>query len=149
MKNNPVQVIADAMLDKKGQKVVSLDLKNIDGAIADYFIVCNADSTTNVASIADNVLVKMQEKCDRKVLRMQGLENDFWIILDFGDIVVHIFLTQYRDFYRLEDLWADAERKEYADEDTVERVPAVPAKRVKPKSVAKVRASVKKSKSSE
>lgn len=149
MKNSPVQVIADAMLDKRGQRVVSLDLKKIEGAIADYFVVCNADSTTNVASIADNVLVKMQEKCGRKVLRMQGLENDFWIILDFGDIVVHVFLTQYRDFYRLEDLWADADRTEYADEDTHITPESKVSVRVKPKSVAKVRASIKKSKPSE
>lgn len=148
MKINPVKVIADAMLDKKGKGVVSLDLRKIEGAISDYFIVCNADSTTNVASIADNVLVKMQEKCSRKVLRMQGLENDFWIILDYGEIVVHIFLTQYRDFYRLEDLWADAGRKEYTDIDS-EPQGTVTGKRVKPKAVAKVRASISKTKQTE
>jgi len=130
------------MLEKKAQRVASLDLRPVGSSIADWFIVCNADSTTGVAAIADNVLVKMQEKCDRKVLRMQGLENDFWVILDFGEIVVHIFLTEYREFYRLEDLWADAPRKEYVDE------PVAPKKtstvRVKPKSTAKVRASVKK-----
>lgn len=71
---------------------------------------------------------------------MQGLENDFWIILDYGDVVVHVFLTQYRDFYRLEDLWADAERKEYTDE-PVEQT-AVES-RVKPKAVSKVRASAR------
>ena len=55
----------------------------------------------------------MLEKCGRKVLRSQGKENSFWIILDYGDIVVHIFQTQYREFYRLEALWADAEKCEY------------------------------------
>ena len=110
MKKNVLKVITDAMLEKKGQQVVSLDLSSIGTAISDYFVVCNADSTTAVAAIADNIIVRMEEKCGRKVLRMQGLENDFWIILDYGDIVVHVFLTQYREFYRLEDLWADAER---------------------------------------
>ena len=108
MGKNVLKVITDAMLEKKGQNVVSLDLSPIGTAISDYFVVCNADSTTAVAAIADNVIVRMEEKCERKVLRMQGLENDFWIILDYGDVVVHIFLTQYREFYRLEDLWADA-----------------------------------------
>lgn len=136
MENNIVRVIADAMLEKKGQRVVSLDLKSIGTAISDYFLVCNADSTTAVAAIADNIIVRMQEKCGRKVLRMQGLENDFWVILDFGDVVVHVFLTQYRDFYRLEDLWADAERVEYTDEPVVA---AEPAKRVKPKASSKIR----------
>lgn len=136
MENNIVKVIADAMLEKKGQRVVSLDLKSIGTAISDYFLVCNADSTTAVAAISDNIIVRMQEKCGRKVLRMQGLENDFWVILDFGDVVVHVFLTQYRDFYRLEDLWADAERVEYTDEPVVA---AEPAKRVKPKASSKIR----------
>lgn len=141
MEKNVLKVITDAMLEKKGQQVVSLDLSSIGTAISDYFVVCNADSTTAVAAIADNIIVRMGEKCGRKVLRMQGLENDFWIILDYGDIVVHVFLTQYREFYRLEDLWADAERVEYTDEPVVEQT--VSEKRVKPKAASKVRASAK------
>lgn len=116
MENNVLTVITDAMLEKKGQNVVSLDLRPIGSAISDYFVVCNADSTTAVAAIAENILDKMEEKCGLKVTRMQGFENDFWIILDYGDVVVHVFLTQYREFYRLEDLWADAPRIEYSDE---------------------------------
>ena len=141
MKKNVLKVITDAMLEKKGQQVVSLDLSSIGTAISDYFVVCNADSTTAVAAIADNIIVRMEEKCGRKVLRMQGLENDFWIILDYGDIVVHVFLTQYREFYRLEDLWADAERVEYTDEPVLEQT--VSEKRIKPKAASKVRASAK------
>lgn len=141
MEKNVLKVITDAMLEKKGQQVVSLDLSSIGTAISDYFVVCNADSTTAVAAIADNIIVRMEEKCGRKVFRMQGLENDFWIILDYGDIVVHVFLTQYREFYRLEDLWADAERVEYTDEPVVEQT--VSEKRVKPKAASKVRASAK------
>lgn len=140
MEKNVLKVITDAMLEKKGQNVVSLDLSPIGTAISDYFVVCNADSTTAVAAIADNIIVRMQEKCGRKVLRMQGLENDFWIILDYGDVVVHVFLTQYREFYRLEDLWADAERKEYTDEPVVEQETTA---RIKPKAVSKVRASAR------
>ena len=141
MEKNVLKVITDAMLEKKGQQVVSLDLSSIGTAISDYFVVCNADSTTAVAAIADNIIVRMEEKCGRKVLRMQGLEYDFWIILDYGDIVVHVFLTQYREFYRLEDLWADAERVEYTDEPVVEQT--VSEKRIKPKAASKVRASAK------
>lgn len=115
MENNEVKIIADAMLEKKGQKVVSLDLKKIGTAISDYFIVCSAESTTNVLAIADNVEDRMIEKASRKVVRSQGRENALWIILDYGDIVVHVFQNQYREFYRLEDLWADAERVEYVD----------------------------------
>ena len=113
---NEVKVIADAMLEKKGQDVLSLNLSKIGTAISDYFIVCNADSGTNVLSIADNVEDRMIEKCKRKVRRTQGRENALWVILDYGDIVVHVFQTAYRAFYRIEDLWADAERTDYSDE---------------------------------
>ena len=117
MNNKELKVIADAMLEKKAQDVVSLDLRSIGTAISDHFIVCNADSTPAVFAIADNVEDRMIEKCKRKVVRTQGKENAFWVIMDYGDIVVHVFQTPYRSFYRLEDLWADAERTAYSDED--------------------------------
>ena len=117
MDNKELKVIADAMLEKKAQDVVSLDLRSIGTAISDHFIVCNADSTPAVVAIADNVEDRMIEKCKRKVVRTQGKENAFWVIMDYGDIVVHVFQTPYRSFYRLEDLWADAERTAYSDED--------------------------------
>ena len=115
MDNKEIKVIADAMLEKKAQEVVSLDLRPIGTAISDYFIVCNADSAPAVVAIADNIEDRMIEKCRRKVARTQGKENAFWVILDYGDIVVHVFQTAYRSFYRLEDLWADAERTVYED----------------------------------
>lgn len=115
MDNKELKVIADAMLEKKGQDVVSLDLRSIGTAISDHFIVCNADSTPAVVAIADNIEDRMIEKCRRKVTRSQGKENAFWVILDYGDIVVHVFQTPYRAFYRLEELWADAERTAYED----------------------------------
>jgi len=113
MITHDLRVIADAALDKKAQEVISLDLRPVGGAISDFFVICNADSTTNVAAIADNIIKEAREKLGIKPLRMQGMENNFWIIIDFGNIVVHIFLTEYRKFYRLEDLWADAPKKEY------------------------------------
>ena len=115
MDNKELKVIADAMLEKKGQEVVSLDLRPIGTAISDHCLVCSADSTPNVVAIADNIEERMIEKCGRKVVRTQGKENAFWVILDYGDIVVHVFQTPYRAFYRLEDLWADADRTVYED----------------------------------
>lgn len=110
-----VRTIAEAALDKKAKNVISLDLKPVGTSICDYFVICNADSTTNVVAIADNIEEQMLVKCNRKLARMQGKENAFWIILDFTDIVVHIFQTDYRAFYRLEDLWADAKKTTYED----------------------------------
>lgn len=109
-------IIAEAILEKKGKNVCSLDLRKIGTAITDHFVICNADSTTQVAAISDNIEERMLEKCGRKVARMQGKENGFWVILDYMDVVVHVFQTEYRNFYRLEDLWADAERKDYKED---------------------------------
>ena len=114
--SSEIKVIADAMLEKKAQDVVSLDLTKIGTAIADDFVICNADSTPQVVAISDNVEEMMEKKCDRSPLRKQGRENAFWVILDYGDIVVHIFKTDQRLFYRLEDLWADAVKTTYTEE---------------------------------
>ena len=113
MITHDLRVIADAILDKKGQDVISIDLRPVGSAIADYFVVCNATSTTAVSAIADNIIKEAREQLGMKPLRTQGMENNFWIILDYGHIVIHVFLTEYREFYRLEDLWADAPRKSY------------------------------------
>ncbi len=147
MRISPVKIITDAMLEKKASDVLSLDLRSIGTAICDHFVICNADSSTAVSAIADNVLVKMEEKAGKKVLRMQGLENGFWIILDYGDVVVHIFLTEYRQFYRLEDLWADAKVHKYKDEPVAAKEET--QTRVKPKAASKVRAAMKKKSSKE
>ena len=112
MITHDLRLIADAIFDKKGQNVVSLDLRSIDGAITDFFVVCDGSNTTQVGAIAENLAEKMKEE-GLKLYRSQGEGNNFWIIQDYGNIVVHIFLKEYRDFYRLEDLWADVPRKEY------------------------------------
>ena len=112
MITHDLRLIADAMIDKKAENVVSLDLRGIGGAITDFFMVCDGSNTTQVGAIADNIAEKMKEE-GHKLYRSQGEENNFWIIQDYGNIVVHIFLKEYREFYRLEALWADVPRKEY------------------------------------
>ena len=112
MITHDLRLIADAVYDKKGENVISLDLREFDGAITDYFVICDASNTTQVGAVADNILEKMEAE-GHKLLRSQGEGNNFWIIQDYGNILVHIFLKEYRDFYRLEDLWADLPRKEY------------------------------------
>lgn len=111
-----IKTIVEAIQDKKGKNICTLDLRNVGTSICDHFVICNADSTPNVLAIADNIEEEMIVKCNTKVLRQQGKENAFWIIMDYSDIVVHIFQTEYREFYRLEDLWADAEKKTYVEE---------------------------------
>ena len=112
-----ISAIIEAMQERKAKDIVSLDLRPIGTSICDYFIICNADSTTQVGAICDFVEEEMYDKCGRDTKRKQGRENGFWVILDYGNIVVHIFQTEYREFYRLEDLWADAVKKTYEDEE--------------------------------
>ena len=115
MITHQLRLIADAMYDKKASGVVSIDLREVEGAITDFFVICDASNTTQVGAVADNVMQKLKEEEGLKPLRTQGSENNFWIIQDYGHIVVHIFMKEYRDFYRLEDLWADAPHKEYTE----------------------------------
>ena len=103
-----IETIVEAIDDKKGKNIVSLDLSGFDGAICSHFVVCNADSTTQVCAIADSIEEKMLTTLGEKVWRIEGQQTGLWVAMDYVDVVVHIFLTELRDFYRLEDLWADA-----------------------------------------
>lgn len=108
MDNKLIETIVDAIEDKKGKDIVSLDLSGFDGAICSKFVVCNADSTTQVAAIAAGIEEKVLEKLGEKVWRIEGQQNALWIAMDYVDVVVHIFQTELRKFYKLEELWADA-----------------------------------------
>ncbi|MFI3321121.1 MAG: ribosome silencing factor [Rikenellaceae bacterium] len=99
--------IVEAAQDKKAKNVVSIDMREAEGSITDWFIVCNADSTTQVVAIADGIEEKLETTYCEKVWRVEGRENGIWVIMDYGDIMVHIFQTEARDFYALEDLWSD------------------------------------------
>lgn len=105
--------IIRAIQDKKGKNIVSLDLSKIDGAICSCFIVCNADSTTQVATIAAGIEEQVLETLGEKVWRVEGQQNALWIAMDYVDVVVHIFQTELREFYKLEELWADAPATRY------------------------------------
>ena len=108
-----IETIVTAIQDKKGKDIVSLNLEGFDGAICSHFVVCNADSTAQVAAIADGIEQEVLETLGEKVWRIEGQQNAFWIAMDYLDVVVHIFQTELREFYRLEELWADAPMKKY------------------------------------
>lgn len=109
--------ISDAIVfgiqEKKGNDIVRLDLKKVHSSVADYFIVCNADSTTQVKAIADCVEEEVYKALREDPIRKEGFQNAEWVILDYGDVVVHIFKTDKRIHYGIEDLWGDAEVKSY------------------------------------
>lgn len=108
-----IETIVEAIQEKKGKDIVSLDLTGFDGAICSHFVVCNADSTTQVAAIAGGIEEKVLNELGEKVWRIEGQQNAFWIAMDYLDVVVHIFQTELRDYYKLEELWADAPIKKY------------------------------------
>ena len=107
------EIAVQGIQEKKGNDIVRLDLRNLNSSVSDYFIVCNADSTTQVKAIADSVEDEIYKLTQTNPWRKEGLENAEWIILDYFDIVVHIFRTEKRDFYGIEDLWGDAETTTY------------------------------------
>ncbi len=107
------EIAVQGIQEKKGNDIVRLDLRNLNSSVSDYFIICNADSTTQVKAIADSVEDEIYKLTQTNPWRKEGLENAEWIILDYFDIVVHIFRTEKRDFYGIEDLWGDAEATTY------------------------------------
>ena len=94
--------------EKKGRDVLKIDLRKLDSRIADYFVVCHASSSSQVSAICDSVEETVRKEASEKPLRIEGLENCFWVLIDYGNIIVHIFIEEYRSFYSLESLWADA-----------------------------------------
>ncbi len=108
-----IETIVGAIQDKKGKNIVSLDLNGFDGAICSHFIICNADSTTQVDAISNGIEEEMQEKLGQKVWRVEGRQTALWVAMDYVDVVVHIFQTELRDFYQLEELWSDAPLTKY------------------------------------
>jgi ribosome-associated protein len=107
------EIAIHGIQEKKGNDIVRLDLREINSSVSDYFIVCNADSSTQVKAIADSVEDEIYKQTNTNPWRKEGLDNAEWIILDYFDIVVHIFRTEKRDFYGIEDLWGDAETTSY------------------------------------
>ncbi|MDE6446037.1 MAG: ribosome silencing factor [Alistipes sp.] len=112
-----IDTIVGAIEDKKGKNIVSLDLSGFDGAICSAFVVCNADSTTQVAAIAAGIEEKVEQTLGEKLWRIEGQQSALWIAMDYVDVVVHIFQTDLREYYRLEELWADAPVTRYEYEE--------------------------------
>lgn len=111
-----LEVIIESIQEKKGKKIVSIDLRKIENSIFDYFIICHGTSTTHVSAISDNIEIKPKELLGLKAAHVEGVQNAQWVLIDYSGIVVHVFLEEQRSFYRLEDLWADGKVKTYEDE---------------------------------
>ena len=106
--------IAHFALDKKAENVISLNVKDLT-SITDEFVICSSDTNIQVKAIADSI----RKNTDHKPIRIEGYEHLNWVLLDYIDVIVHIFRTSERNYYNIEKLWADAPLREFDDEDFV------------------------------
>jgi len=107
--NSLQELIVEGMKDRKAKNIAVLDLRNVKNALADFFIVCSGTSDTQVDSIADSVEEKVWKGIKQNPFHKEGRTNREWILLDYTDIVVHVFKQEKRKFYALEELWGDAQ----------------------------------------
>lgn len=102
------KTIIQAIQEKKGEKIVSLDLKKIPEAVADFFIICQANNNIQLKAIADSVEFEVKKTCNELPYKHEGRQAQQWILIDYVNIVVHIMLEEPRNFYHLEEMWSDA-----------------------------------------
>ena len=107
--------VIKAIQEKKGENIVSLDLRKIPEAMADFFVICEATSTTQVKAIADFVEHKVKEDCGEMPYRHEGHQALQWVLVDYVNIVVHVMQPETRKFYNLEELWSDGGLTEHND----------------------------------
>lgn len=111
-----LEAIVEGIQEKKGHKIVVADLSGIKDPVCRYFVICQANSATQVEAIAGSVSDMTREKTGEKAIGVSGLENAYWVAVDYGDIIVHILQPQAREFYDLEHLWADAKISELPED---------------------------------
>jgi len=104
-----LETIIEGMKDVKGINITILDLSKIETAVCKYFVICSGTSNTHVSSVADSVRKHTSKEIGEKPWNTEGKNTSEWVLLDYCNIVVHVFQEQTREFYRLEDLWGDAE----------------------------------------
>lgn len=105
------KTIIQAIQDKKGENIISLDLKKIHESSTDFFIICEADNTTQLRAIADNIEYEVKTKCAEMAYKSEGKTAAQWLLIDYINIVVHVMHRESRQFYQLEEMWSDADSK--------------------------------------
>ena len=114
-KSKIIKTIINAIQEKKGKNIVSLDLRKIHEAVADFFIICEAGSHNQVRAIADFVEDEVQDKCEEAPYHHEGHQAMQWVLIDYVNVVVHIMMPEKRKFYKLEEMWSDAILEDHED----------------------------------
>jgi ribosome-associated protein len=108
------KTIIKAIQDKKGENIVSLDLRKIPEAVADFFVICEATSTTQVRAIGESIEDQVKKLCEEVPYKHEGYQHLQWVLIDYVNIVVHIMQPETRKFYKLEEMWSDAVSTEHS-----------------------------------
>lgn len=110
-----IKTIIAAIKEKKGENIISLDLRKINEAVADFFIICEAGSQPQVRAIAENVEGRVKENCSEVPYHHEGYSSLQWVLIDYVNVVVHVMQPDTRKFYRLEEMWSDAAAEGFDD----------------------------------
>ena len=108
-------LIIDSIQDIKGKNIVRLDLRELDDAPTDFFIICEGESNTQIGSISDNIVKRVKEEAGILPSHTEGKDFSNWVLVDYFDVIIHVFYPETRRFYEIEDLWSDAKTTEYQD----------------------------------
>ncbi|MGK2864250.1 MAG: ribosome silencing factor [Chitinophagaceae bacterium] len=103
-----IKTIIAAIQQKKGENIISLDLRKINEAVADFFIICEAGNQPQIKAIADNIEDQVKMICEEDPYHHEGFQSLQWVLVDYVNVVVHIMLSENRKFYKLEEMWSDA-----------------------------------------
>jgi len=112
---NLSDLIVDCIQDIKGKNIIKMDLRKLEDAPTDFFIICEGDSSTQIKSISQNIYKRLKEEAQLVPFNMEGVQNAHWILIDYFNVIVHIFYPETRNLYELEKLWNDAFTTEYSN----------------------------------
>ena len=107
--------IIKAIQNKKGEQIASLDLRKIPEAVADFFVICEATSQPQIRAIADSITAEVKDKTGESPYHHEGKDHLQWVLIDYINIVVHVMMPDTRKFYKLEEMWSDAQLEEHND----------------------------------
>lgn len=111
-----LEVVIEGLKNNKAKEIHILNMKNLENSVAEYFVICHGTSRTHVASTANSVEKEVKEVLSEYPWKKEGHTNGEWVLVDYSSIVVHVFQKEARDFYNIEELWADAEVTVLEDE---------------------------------
>lgn len=110
-----IKTIITAIQDKKGENIISLDLRKINEAVADFFIICEAGNQPQIRAIAEHIEEKVKEQCGENPYHHEGYKALQWVLIDYVNVVVHVMLPENRKFYKLEEMWSDAAAEDHSE----------------------------------